>query len=140
MSSQTSNRYKELLPQKVIDFENDTFKIILMQPGFTFNKATHDEYADVSASELAEANGYTTGGATLGSVSGVRSDVTNTMTYSWSNPAWAASGGNLSASGAIIYDDTVADDPVIAYIDFGATLITYDGGTFTVANVSVITS
>ena len=65
MSSYPSNKIKYLLATKAIDFANDTFKIILMATGFTFDIDTHHGYADVSASELGTGNGYTAGGNTL---------------------------------------------------------------------------
>ena len=59
MATEASNKIKFLLAKKAIDFSADTFKIILMQSGFTFNKDTHEGYANVSASELGTGNGYT---------------------------------------------------------------------------------
>jgi hypothetical protein len=47
----------------------------------------------------------------------------------------------LQAAAAIIYDDTVAApgvDPIIGCIDFGSSIITYNGGVFTIANPTVV--
>lgn len=141
MSTLASNKFKELLLKKVIDGANDTFKIILMQKGFAFNRASHNGYADVSSEELANGYGYTTGGATLAGVSITKDDVNNVGKMTWNNASWLATGGNLEADGAIIYDDTVTTptaDPVVGYIDFSSTQLVYDGGTFTVASIAVV--
>lgn len=141
MATTLSNKCKYLLLKKIIDFSADTFKASLMSAGFVYNKATHQVYADVSASELATALGYTAGGATLAGVSVSQDDVLNAGKVTWSNPSWVATGGTLSAAGMIIYNDTVAAPvakPVIGYIDFATLQSTIDGGTFTVANPTVL--
>lgn len=136
MASQSSNKIKHSIATKLIDFAADTFKIALMAPGFTFSRSTHDAYADVSASELANLYGYTTGGATLAGVAVTRDDVLNALIISWSNPTWTASGGSIETCGAIIYDTTVANT-IVGFIDFGENLLTIDGGVFTITNVAV---
>ena len=55
---------KKLLAAGGIDFDTDTIKMALVLSGYT-PSLTHDEWADASASEHANANGYTTGGATV---------------------------------------------------------------------------
>jgi hypothetical protein len=138
MSNQASNHIKYLLATKQIDFANDTFIIILMQSGFVFNKDTHEEYADVSGNELATANGYTQFSKTLAGVAVTEDDTDDRCEVTWSNPTWTAVGGAIGpASGAIILDDTVANDPVVGYIDFGGDYTQVDGGTATVINPEV---
>lgn len=138
MASQASNHIKYLLATKAIDFDNDTFKIILMQSGFTFDQDAHEEYADVSGSELATANGYTAGGETLAGVSVTEDDVDDRCEITWNNVTWTAAGGSIGPSpGAIIYDDTVAGDPIVGYIDFGGDQTQLDGGTATIVDPEV---
>lgn len=140
MATSPSNKCKYLLLKKVIDFSADSFKIILMQSGFSFDKDTHEGYANVSASEVANGNGYTTGGAVLAGVSVTEDDTADLGKVTWTNPSWTASGGDITASGAIIYDDTVSSptaDPIIGYIDFGGDITQANGGTFTIANPMV---
>ena len=130
MPNAAPNRIKYLLATKAIDFANDVFKIILMQSGFVFNKDTHQLYADVSGNELAGVNGYTTGGATLAGVAVVQDNVDDRCEVTWNNVTWSAVGGPIGpASGAIIYDETVANDPIVGYIDFLADYTQPDGGT-----------
>ena len=140
MASQTANNYKELLARKVIDYTSDVFKIILMEPGFAFSRSAHEIYADISAFELATALGYTAGGATLAGITITNDAVLAAAIMSWNNVAWSIVGGDLQAGSAIIYDFTVAAPdimPLIGWIDFGGTMTTYNGGTFTIANIAV---
>lgn len=140
MVSYPSNKIKYLLATKVIDFANDVFKIILMQSGFTFNIDDHEDYADVLASELATANGYTQGGNTLAGVSVTEDDADDRTEITWNNTTWTAAGGAIGPTpGAIIYDDTVAApaDAIVGYIDFGGDQTQSDGGVATIANIEV---
>lgn len=134
MATLPSNNCKYLLMTAGIDFAADTFKVILMAAGFAFSRATHDDYGDVSPNELATGGGYTVGGQTLAGVTVVRDDSVNTVVATWNNPSWLAVGGDIVTQGAIIFDDTLASKPTIGYIDFGSALVTYTGGTFTIAN------
>lgn len=133
MASLLSNYFRYRLLKKVYDFSNDTFKIILMQPGYVFNRATHKNYSDVSASELATANGYTAGGLTLSGVTVTQDDTDNRGEVTWSNAQWNIITALIIASGAIIYDSTVAND-VVGYIDFGGNKTTLPGAPCIIAN------
>lgn len=138
MASYPSNKIKYLLATKVIDFSADVFKIILMDPGFTFNIDTHHLYGDVSGSELNTAYGYTVGGNTLGNVSVTEDDTDDRTEVTWDNTTWTASGGAIGPTpGAVIYDNTVGSPvkPVIGYIDFGGDQTQADGGVATIANI-----
>lgn len=141
MATAASNKLKYLLASKIIDFANDSFKIILMGTGFTFDKDTHHGYADVSASELSTGNGYTANTKTLAGVAVTEDDTDDRCEITWSNVTWTASGGAIGPSpGAIIYDDTVTTptgDPIIGYIDFGGDQTQADGGTATISNIEV---
>jgi hypothetical protein len=141
MATEASNKVKYMLAVGAIDFSSDTFKIILMQSGFTFNKDTHHGYADVSASELSTGNGYTAGGATLAGVTVTEDDTDNRTEITWNNATWLAQNGSIGPSpGAIIYDDTVTTptaDPILGYIDFGGDQTQADGGTATISNLEI---
>lgn len=140
MSSYVANNWKELLAYGVPDMSADTFMMILMAPGFSFSRSTHEEYADVSANELPTAYGYTVGGQAMAGVVITNDATLNAAVITWGNVSWVVAGGNLQACGAIIYDSTiVAPDvnPIVGFIDFGGTMTTYNGGTHTVANPTV---
>lgn len=141
MATTASNKLKYALATKQIDFANDTFKIILMADGFTFDKDAHHGYADVSASELVNGNGYTTGGNSLSGVTVTEDDTDDRTEVTWNNTSWTASGGSIGPTpGAIIYDDTPAApqaDPIVGYIDFGGNQTQADGGVATISSIEV---
>ena len=93
----------------------DTYKVKLLTAA-TFN-ATHTTLAATGGTEVANGNGYTTGGATLANVA-VTTVNTNEAKFDADDVTWAASGGAITASFAILYNDTDADDPPVAFIDF----------------------
>lgn len=137
MSSAPSNHIKFLLMTKKIDFLNDSFIIILMQSGFTFDIDAHENYAQVSASELITAYGYTQKNKVLTGVAVNEDDSNDRGVVTWNNVIWTAAGGSLTASGAVIIDDTEANDAVVGYIDFSGDQTVLDAGTFTISNVLI---
>jgi len=113
-----------------------------MQPGFVFDPDTHTTYASVSASELPTGNGYTAGGATLTGITRTTDLVEERCEITWNNVQWNATGGSLSTSGAIIYNDTAngagiydLTDSVVSYKDAGGTITATDGTPIVVSSV-----
>ncbi len=138
MATELSNHFKYQVYKGAIDLTTDTVKCALMASGFTFDKDAHATWADVSANELTAGNGYTSGGQTLTGATLTEDDVNDRAECTFNNAQWTASGGSIGPSpGAILYDDTTADDTVIGYIDFGGDQTATDGGTFTVSNITV---
>lgn len=138
MASTASNKIKYLMATKVIDFATDSFKIILMASGFTFNKDTHHGYADVVGQELSTGYGYVQNTKLLTLVAVTEDDTDDRTEVTWQNPTWTASGGSIGPTpGAIIFDDTVTvpiADPIVGYVDFGGEQVQIDGGVATIAN------
>src|SRR5438128_7372765 len=88
------------------DMDADTFKILLTSNTYT-PALTHSVLADIT-NEVANGNGYTTGGATLGSVTWTKSGSTTTFTAA--NPSWTASGGSIGpARKAVVYKSGTAN-------------------------------
>lgn len=102
---------KEFIGDGTIDLDTHTFKIALFLSTSNCNTLTHDQLADLT-NEHANANGYTTGGNTLGSVTWTRSG--GTTTFDAADASWTASGGSIVARFAVIYDDTAAGDELVA--------------------------
>jgi hypothetical protein len=96
---------------------SDTYKVKLLTAA-TFD-ATHTTLAATGGTEVANANGYTTGGAALTNVA-VTTVTTNDAKFDADDVTWSASGGSITASYAILYNDTDTNDPPVAFIDFGA--------------------
>lgn len=109
------NSFKEYLGDGTIDLDTHTFKVQLHSSSYTPNASTHTVRADLT-NELSTANGYTAGGATLGSVTWNLS--VGTVTFDAADTVWTASGGSIVARYAVIYDDTPSSptDPLVAYI------------------------
>ena len=137
MASVASNKIKQLLLKGDIDFGVDSFIIILMKSGFSFNIDSHENYSDVSSSEVDTAYGYTQGTKAVTIDGTVNVDTANDRGYvDFNNVTWTAT-GTIVAIGAIIYDDTVANDPIVGYIDFLSNQTVLNGGTFTISNMLV---
>ncbi len=136
MATAVSNHFKYHLGYGGVTIRTDAFKIILMVTGYTFDKDAHEDYADVSASELSTGNGYTVKTKALAGVSLAEDDTNDRLSVTWNNVTWTASGGDIGPSpGAIVIDDTETDDVVVGYIDFGGDQTAVDGATGTVANI-----
>ena len=106
------NSFREYVADGTIDLDTHTFKVMLVASGYT-PSAAHTVKADVT-NELSTANGYTAGGATLGSVTWGHSG--GTATFDAADTVWTASGGSIVARYAVIYDDTAANDELVCYI------------------------
>ena len=138
MAGTIANNARVLIAQSIIDFDGDTYKDIAMKEGFVFSRTTHDLYSDVSANECTNGYGYTTGGVALAGVTVTQNDTDHRADVTWNNITWTASGGDIGPiAGVIIYDDTVTNDPIIGYIDFGGSYTLANGGTATIANVKI---
>lgn len=97
-----------------VDLDTDTLKIMLVTSAYTPDFGVHDFKADVT--NEVSGTGYTAGGETLTSLSLTQS--AGTITFDAADVTWASS--TITARGAVIYDDTVLNDPLICYIDFGS--------------------
>lgn len=123
---------KEFLADGRIDLDTHSFKVALFLSSSNCNTLSHDELADLT-NEVANGAGYTTGGATLASVTWNRSG--GTVTFDAADPVWTASGGPITARFAVIYDDTDASDALLAVCLLDVTpadVTATDGNTFTI--------
>ena len=134
-----SNEFKYQMGLGAVNCSSDTFKVILMADGFTFNKDTHGTYSDVSASEITNAGGYTVGGYTLTVDSAWAQDNTGDESgLTFVDKTFTASGAAFDTfCAAIIYDDTHANydfgtsvDVILGCIDFGQNIDVADGNSF----------
>lgn len=105
----------------------DTYKVKLLSAA-TFD-ATHTTLAATGGTEATAGTGYTSGGQALANVA-VTTVTTNDAKFDADDLTWTASGGSITASYAIIYNDTDADDPPIAFIDFDGSQSAGDGTDF----------
>lgn len=94
-------------------------KVMLCTSLYVPNQDTH-VYKSSVTNEVANGNGYTTGGATLTSVTVSYNATTNTITIDAADVVWSNS--TITARYAVIYDSTTGVDgtsPLIGYVDFG---------------------
>lgn len=115
-----------------IDYLSDTMKVALATTTYTPDPDTHETFADVT-NELTTANGYTAGGATLGSKTTTYNATGNKTVHDAADTAWTASGGSLVFRYAVLYKSTgtASTSPLIGYLDLTTQTIT-DGNTVTI--------
>ena len=87
MATKVCQNFLYLMAKGDVDLDTDSLIIILMDTGFVYSRATHHEYADVSASELATGNGYTQKTKAMAGISISRNDTLYKVTITWTNPA-----------------------------------------------------
>ena len=108
------NALKNDLALDLDDTTADRFKAMLVTSSYTPNFGTHDFKSDVT--NEVSGTGYDAGGKSLTSVTLTQSG--GTITFDAADLTWAAS--TITARGAVVYDDSLTNDPLICYIDFGA--------------------
>ena len=118
MASGIYYRFLANLFNKEVDMEADTIKLILLTSSHSFT-ATHNTYSQVSANEVSNGSGYTTGGFALSNKA-----VTQGATTKWDADDLSISGLTKAFNHAVLYDDTTASDDLIASLDLGAQSVT----------------
>lgn len=127
------NSFVTNLGIKVFNMSTDTWKISLHN-AYTFD-ATHTQFSNVSASQIAAGNGYTAGGNTLAGVSWAQNGTTPANTeWKADNPVWTAAGGSIAPlTDSIIYSDTATNDELVLNYDHGGSNTILDGQQLTIA-------
>lgn len=116
------------LANKEIDLDSDSLKVMLCTSSYTPNQGTHKYKSDIT--NEVSGTGYTATGVALASVTAGLSSLTFTLDAA--DSSWATS--TITARYAVIYDATPGSDatrPLIAYVDFGADVVS-SGGTFSI--------
>ena len=117
------NLFTQELVEAGLNFNSDTFKVMLTN---TVPVATNATYSNISSNELANGDGYTTGGAattiSLGNVSG-------TETVSGTSVTWTCVTSTMGPFRyAVLYDVTTGD--LVGWWDYGSSLTLNPGDTF----------
>ena len=117
-----------------IDFDTDTFKVLLVTSSYTASKSTHAKRSDITGEVTG--TGYTAGGAT--SACTVTKDTSNSkVTLGFAAVSWPTS--TITAAGGVIYKSrggASSADELVGYIDFGGNISSV-GGTFTVGTSTI---
>lgn len=124
MASGIYDRFFANLMNKEVDLEADTIKIALLDNSHSYS-ASDNQWSDVSANEVS-GSGYTAGGEAL-----VNKSVTQGSPTVWDANDVSWINATISSYHAVIYDDSLAGDDLIASIDFGGVQSISDG-TFTI--------
>lgn len=102
-----------------IDLDTDTFKLMLTTATWTPNQDTNDFRDDVT-NELAAANGYTTGGVTLASVTVTYDSATNEVRWDAADSTFNFTGSVTFRRGAFYKSRGGASsaDELVGYIEW----------------------
>ena len=114
-----------------VDWATDTIKAALCTSSFTPAQDTQDFYDDLT-NEVANGNGYTTGGETLGTKSVNYDASTNVMSLRAATTSWTSA--TFTCRYAVVYKDTGSGgtSPLLGYVDFGGNE-QVSSGTFSIA-------
>ena len=123
------NSFAQDLAQGQVNLNSDVLKIMLTN---TAPVNTNHFYSDISGNELANGNGYTTGGATVGSTActqsaGVAKLVGNQVVFT-------ATGSMGPFRYAVLYDNTAPSKNLIGWWDYGSSITLANTDTFTIQN------
>lgn len=116
MASLIYNRGLQIVQDGSADLDTDTLKVMLLANTYTPDK-DHNVLTDASTHEVT-GTGYTAGGATLANVSVTEDDANDRVTVDADDVTWAAA--TITARYALIYDDTLVNDPLLYLFDFGS--------------------
>ena len=121
----------ETAPESLkIDWASDTFKAALFLAAYTPAQDTDELYSALT-NEVANGNGYTTGGNAITPSVPTYNAGTNTSSFDATDPAvWTATGAGF-AFRYVVYYDTVSS-VLIGYNDYGSTVTLLASETFTV--------
>jgi hypothetical protein len=112
------------------------FVLLLMQPGFVFDRDDSIEYSAISASEVTSGNGYTKGAGIVITVKDVVIDNTNHRgKIRFNSVSFTPSGGDISLGGAIIWD--LSDDVVVGYMDAEGTITILEDQPYVFQNLEI---
>jgi len=102
--------------QLAVNTGSDTIKVAMITNSSTPNFETHDHWSDLSSNEVS-GSGYSAGGATLGSIT--LANASGTLKFDAADTSWSTATIS-SARAAVVYDDTLTNDPLICLVNFGA--------------------
>ena len=136
MASLVYNSCIDDMARGAIDFDTDTFKVMLVTATYSPNKDSHLKRSDVT--NEVSGTGYSAGGVT--SACTVNKDTGNDrVTMTFANVNWPTA--TITARAAVIYKSrggASSADELVAYVDFGAD-ITSTADTFSVTFSSPLT-
>ena len=122
----------ERLAKDTINFITDTFKVLLVGTGYTYNETSHQFVSDVSSNEISATN-YVRKSLTL-TITRQDSATPKRTVVILSQPTWTSLGGatNDTIAGAIWFKDTGSDStsPLCQFTDLTPSNLTTNGSNF----------
>lgn len=120
------NSFVEAIAEKVHNLGSDTLKVALTNSAPV---ATNTVLANIT--QIANGNGYTTGGSQATQVSSAQTSGTYKLVLN--SVVFTATGSVGPFQYAVLYNDTAANDELIGYWDYGSALTLANGDTLTVS-------
>ncbi len=124
--------FSEAIGDGTIDLDTDTLKVALHTSSYSPTVASDTTQAGLG-NEVANGNGYTTGGESLAGVTWSQSS--GVATLDANDIEWTASGGSITARYAVVYSDTASGSDLIGYFlldDTPTDVTATDGNTLTI--------
>lgn len=119
------NSFVEALAEKTHNLGSDTLKVVLTNSA---PSASNTVLSDIT--QIANGNGYTTGGSTAATSSSAQSGGTYKLVLA--DVTFTASGSMGPFRYAVLYNDTAASDELIGWWDYGSSITLAASETFTV--------
>jgi len=117
--------FSEQLVEGTHDFDAHTFKVYLTNAA----PSAADDAVKADLAEITAENGYSAGGA---ATTIATSEAGGTTTVTGTQVAWTAAGGTIGPFRyAVLYNDTSANDNLVAYWDYGSAVTLGIGESFT---------
>ncbi|SRR6266849_1560658 len=120
--------FVEDVGKKLHNLNTDTLKVLLTN---TAPVAGNHVYADISATELANGNGYLTGGTAIGA--NAYSQASGIAKLTGNSVVFTATGAMGPFRYVAIYNVTATNKNLIGFYDYGQSITLANGDTFTVA-------
>lgn len=128
MSNFIYTNFKKNVGLKLENLNTDTLKVALFTGTYTPNQDTDTTYAGITG-EVANGNGYTTGGITLASQLWTNDNANHRGKLTASNLTWTMT-ASITYRYAVLYDSTSGD--LVALFDPGATQTGPSSGTINI--------
>lgn len=119
------NSFVEALAEKVHNLGSDTLKVAL-----TNSAPVNTNTVLANITQIANGNGYTTGGTQATISSSAQTSGTYKLTLA--DVTFTASGSMGPFRYAVLYNDTASNDELIGWYDYGSNLTLSSGDVFTV--------
>ena len=115
---QKFNSFTDVISKGGVNLATDVLKVMLTN---TAPVATMSKYSDISGTELANGNGYATGGAAVPGTGAT--NATGTESVAGGAVTFTSNTGNMGPFRyLVLYDSTANNQPLIAFYDYGSSI------------------